>query len=106
MLSATWTAVKKLDPNDPDDSSLMQLSRWWSSNPSQIAGIGSRKGQIAKGFDADFVVKPYCHLCCCTNSLCVSAHVASLLCALRFWNTMSATCFPRTGGSPFVCIAA
>lgn len=57
MLPATWTAVRKLDSNASEDVSQMQLSRWWSSNPSQLAGIGARKGQIAKGFDADFMVR-------------------------------------------------
>ena len=56
VLPATWTATKKLDPNSGDESSLLQLSKWWSTNPSHVAGLGSKKGQIAKGFDADFVV--------------------------------------------------
>ena len=49
--------MKKLDPNTGIDSRLLQLSKWWSANPSHVAGLGSQKGQIAKGFDADFVVR-------------------------------------------------
>lgn len=90
VLPATWTAVKRLDPNAPDDSTLMQLSRWWSSNPSQIAGVGSRKGQIAKGFDADFVVRDFCHLFCCSSCHSVFAFAASLVCSPQ--DTASATC--------------
>ncbi|KAL3162052.1 hypothetical protein ABBQ38_009118 [Trebouxia sp. C0009 RCD-2024] len=56
VLPATWTAMRKLDPHAQEELSLLQLSRWWSTNPSQIAGMGPRKGQIAKGFDADLVV--------------------------------------------------
>ena len=104
MLPATWTAVKRLDPNASDDSSLMQLSSWWSSNPSQVAGIGSKKGQIAKGFDADFVVKPYCHLCLMQQfSLCICI---CLLCALQFWgHHVCHVWFPATGSTSFICFA-
>ena len=33
-----------------------QLTRWLSSAPAQLAGLQQRKGAIAPGFDADFVV--------------------------------------------------
>ena len=82
VLPATWTAVKKLDPNAQDRSSLMLLSRLWSLNPSQIAGIGSRKGQIAKGFDADFVVKPCCSYALQQLALCARVHCTQEPCVL------------------------
>ncbi|KAA6420022.1 MAG: allantoinase [Trebouxia sp. A1-2] len=56
MLPATWTAIKKLDPNADTDSSLLRLASWWSWQPSQTTGLKSSKGQIAKGFHADLVV--------------------------------------------------
>lgn len=103
VLPATWTAVKRLDPSATDDSKLMQLSRWWSSNPSQIAGIGSRKGQIAKGFDADFVVKHFFHLVYCSSchSVCPCCqlamhppghHVCNWCTGIHFWSVMCAAC--------------
>jgi allantoinase len=36
--------------------SFSQLTRWLSSAPAQLAGLQNRKGAIAPGFDADFVV--------------------------------------------------
>jgi allantoinase len=36
--------------------SLLDLSTWLSRRPSIFAGISNRKGKIAKGHDADFVV--------------------------------------------------
>ena len=36
--------------------SFNQLTRWLSSAPAQLAGMQNRKGAIAPGFDADFVV--------------------------------------------------
>ena len=35
---------------------LCWLARWLSAAPAELAGLGSRKGQIAAGFDADLVV--------------------------------------------------
>lgn len=35
---------------------LMDIARWMSRAPAQLAGCQSRKGQIAAGYDADFVV--------------------------------------------------
>jgi len=32
------------------------VSRWMSLAPAALAGLGSRKGRIAPGFDADLVV--------------------------------------------------
>ena len=32
------------------------LARWLASEPARLAGLGARKGAIAEGFDADFVV--------------------------------------------------
>jgi allantoinase len=35
---------------------LTDLARWMSEGPAQLAGCGDRKGRIAPGYDADFVV--------------------------------------------------
>jgi allantoinase len=35
---------------------LMDIARWMSQEPARLAGCGARKGQIAAGYDADFVV--------------------------------------------------
>jgi allantoinase len=35
---------------------LLDLARWMSAGPARLAGCETRKGQIAAGFDADFVV--------------------------------------------------
>jgi len=35
---------------------LYDIARWMAEKPAQLAGCGARKGKIAAGFDADFVV--------------------------------------------------
>jgi allantoinase len=35
---------------------LMDIARWMSRGPARLAGCDARKGQIAAGYDADFVV--------------------------------------------------
>jgi allantoinase len=35
---------------------LPDLARWLSTNPANLLGQQSRKGQIAKGYDADLLV--------------------------------------------------
>lgn len=35
---------------------LLDLARWMAAAPARLAGCHSRKGQIAEGYDADFVV--------------------------------------------------
>ena len=35
---------------------LLDLARWMAAEPARLAGCASRKGRIAAGFDADFVV--------------------------------------------------
>jgi len=35
---------------------LSDIARWMSDKPSQLAGSGARKGRLATGYDADFVV--------------------------------------------------
>jgi allantoinase len=35
---------------------LVDLSRWMAEKPARLAGCDTRKGRIAQGFDADFVV--------------------------------------------------
>ena len=36
--------------------SLTDIARWMSEGPARLAGCDARKGRIAAGFDADFVV--------------------------------------------------
>src|SRR5882762_3023236 len=35
---------------------LIDLTRWMSEQPARLAGCSARKGRIAEGFDADFVI--------------------------------------------------
>jgi allantoinase len=37
-------------------ASLSQITRWLSARPAAFAGLGSRKGRIARGWDADLVI--------------------------------------------------
>ena len=49
-LQATWTAGAERG------ISLPQMARWLALAPAQLAGLDDRKGSIAAGMDADFVV--------------------------------------------------
>lgn len=49
-LPAVWTAARSRG------RSLEDISRWMSSTPARLAGLEGRKGAIARGCDADFVV--------------------------------------------------
>lgn len=49
-LSAVWTEAKKRG------FSLVDVVRWMSARTAKLAGLDDRKGSIAKGKDADFVV--------------------------------------------------
>lgn len=49
-LQATWTA------GSARGFGLERLAGWLSTNPAALAGLGHRKGAIADGMDADFVV--------------------------------------------------
>ena len=49
-LPVLWTAAHQRGANLPD------LARWLSENPAKLIGQTSRKGRIAKGYDADLVV--------------------------------------------------
>lgn len=49
-LPAVWTAARERGV------SLATLSQWMSTAPAALLGIGNRKGAIAAGRDADFVV--------------------------------------------------
>ena len=49
-LSIMWTAARTRG------FQLADLSRWMSANPAVLAGLEKKKGMIAPGFDADFVV--------------------------------------------------
>lgn len=35
---------------------LSDIARWMAQGPSELAGFGARKGRLAAGYDADFVV--------------------------------------------------
>ena len=49
-LSVVWTGMRAREFN------LSDLARLLSQQPAQLAGLEGRKGQIAPGYDADFVV--------------------------------------------------
>jgi allantoinase len=49
-LSVMWTEVHQRG------LTLMDIARWMSREPARLAGCDARKGQIAAGYDADFVV--------------------------------------------------
>ena len=49
-LPAVWTAAR------PRGHSFDRLAEWLAAAPARLAGVGARKGSIAPGFDADFVV--------------------------------------------------
>jgi allantoinase len=49
-LSAIWTEARRRGANVAD------LTRWMSARPAEFAGFGRRKGRVARGYDADFVV--------------------------------------------------
>ena len=46
-LAAVWTARRP---------SFDNIAKWMSEEPARLAGLGDRKGRIAPGYDADFVV--------------------------------------------------
>ena len=49
-LPVIWTEASKRG------FSLVDIARWLSESPAKLAGCAARKGRIAKGCDADFVV--------------------------------------------------
>ncbi len=49
-LAATWTAASERG------GSVAQVARWLGEAPAHLAGLGTRKGRIAAGFDADLVI--------------------------------------------------
>lgn len=50
VLPVVWTAAR------PRGGTLMDIARWMSRRPAEVAGLFGRKGALAAGFDADFVV--------------------------------------------------
>jgi allantoinase len=58
-LGAIWTRLRAIGASaGPAGQSAARadLARWMSAAPASLAGLGTRKGQIAPGFDADLVV--------------------------------------------------
>jgi len=49
-LSAVWTGARNRG------FSLSDLSRWMSAQSAALAGLASRKGKLAPGYDADLIV--------------------------------------------------
>jgi allantoinase len=49
-LPVMWTEA------DDRGFTLTHVARWMAEGPARLAGCETRKGRIAKGFDADFVV--------------------------------------------------
>lgn len=49
-LPAIWTEAKTRG------ATLSQMTRWMSARPAEFAGVAGRKGRIARGGDADFVL--------------------------------------------------
>ncbi|MGC2660477.1 MAG: allantoinase AllB [Bryobacteraceae bacterium] len=49
-LAATWTAARRRD------FGLDDIARWMCEHPAALAGVQRRKGSIAAGYDADFVI--------------------------------------------------
>ncbi|MGA2981208.1 MAG: allantoinase AllB [Terriglobales bacterium] len=49
-LSVTWTEASRRG------FTLTDLTRWMSEQPARLAGCSARKGRIAEGCDADFVI--------------------------------------------------
>ena len=56
QLSTLSVETSKLSVEISKLSPLCRLARWLSAAPASLAGLGTRKGQIAPGFDADLVV--------------------------------------------------
>lgn len=49
-LPVMWTEIQKRG------FGLAELTRWMSQMPAKLAGLDKRKGRLAPGFDADFIV--------------------------------------------------
>lgn len=49
-LAILWTEARKRG------AQIADVGRWMSTHPANFVGLSHRKGQIAEGFDADFVV--------------------------------------------------
>jgi allantoinase len=54
--SASSDETSEFTDGRPTLPPLCWLARWLSAAPAALAGLGTRKGQIAAGFDADLVV--------------------------------------------------
>ncbi|MBX9669525.1 MAG: allantoinase AllB [Candidatus Obscuribacterales bacterium] len=50
VLPAVWSQASRRG------ATIQQVTTWLSKNPAELLGLSDRKGRIAKGFDADFVV--------------------------------------------------
>jgi len=57
-LSAVWTGLRTVGASawQAGGASRQTVSRWMSERPASLAGLDTRKGRIAAGYDADLVV--------------------------------------------------
>jgi allantoinase len=60
-LAGVWTRLRAFGASarqaeSGGSAARCDLARWMSAAPASLAGLGTRKGQIAPGFDADLVV--------------------------------------------------
>ncbi|MGB9031420.1 MAG: allantoinase AllB [Acidobacteriaceae bacterium] len=84
-LSVVWTGMRRRG------FSLSDLARLMSQQPAQLAGLGRRKGAIAPGYDADFVVFNPDAQRTITESQLHTRHALSPYLGERLYGTVTAT---------------
>jgi allantoinase len=70
-LPVLWTAARERG------ATLADIARWLSTNPARLIGLAHRKGQIAKGYDADLLVLAADQLFTVTEALLHHRHKVS-----------------------------